>query len=303
MCKGAVLMIWVVGVEGQLGHELKCLLTSESLERESVFTAVHECDITKIDTIRAVVKKHPAIKTIVNCAAYTAVEKAGEESQRAFAVNSEGPGNLAKVAAEFDLTLFHISTDYIFSGKHFTPYKEEDDASPLSAYGASKWQGELAVRAFASRSVVIRTSWLYSSYGHNFVKIILEKAKKSADANANVNNGNLRVVYDQIGSPTFAGDLAAAILEISKRELQGHAIYNYTNEGITSWYDFAKAIVEIEGIECEITPILSSEYPSKVERPMYSVLNKSKIKQEIGIKIPHWRESLKRCLCQIQKRS
>lgn len=288
-------MIWIVGANGQLGRELTQLLEPQQRVESDL-----ECDICNYSEVKSFAKERcSSIKTIINCAAYTAVEKAEEpgERERVFAINVRGAANLAQVAAELDANLIHISTDYVFSGEKNTPYQESDRAHPLSFYGQSKWESELAVLNVAGGRgvVIIRTAWLFSSYGNNFVKTILRCGREGRPLN---------VVFDQIGCPTYAEDLARAILTIAKtknsEKLYGNEIYHYSNEGVASWYDFAKAILELSEIKSEIRPVLSKEYPSKVVRPIYSVLDKSKIKKDFNISIPYWRESLARCIEKIK---
>lgn len=271
--------ILVTGGNGQLGTELKKLLP------DAVFTDAAELDITDAGAVNAFVSENQ-IETIINCAAYTAVDKAEDEEALAYRINATGPENLAKTGCR----LVHISTDYVFNGESCVPYTASHETAPLSAYGRTKLAGERLVLENNSRAVIIRTAWLYSSHGSNFVKTM----RKLGETRDSVN-----VVNDQIGTPTFAGDLAAAILAIIPRINEETAgIYHYTNEGVCSWYDFAYEIMELSGYSCRVRPISSAEYPAKAHRPGYSVLDKSLIKKVFKIEIPYWKESLKKCLSQ-----
>jgi dTDP-4-dehydrorhamnose reductase len=279
--------ILVTGSQGQLGSELQDLASAYP-KYKFFFTDVKELDITNEDQIARFVKVNK-IETIINCAAYTAVDKAESEKQQAMLVNATAVKYLAQVCGKSNVLLIHFSTDYVFEGKSFKPYTENDTASPKSIYGKTKLDGEIEVIFNAKRALIFRTSWLYSAYGNNFVKTILEKGKTSKE---------LKVVFDQIGSPTYAGDLAKAVLDIlpkvpSKIRTE---IYNFANEGVASWYDLAQAIVEIKKFDCKIEPVLSKDYPTDAQRPFYTVLNKSRIKKDFGITIPYWRSSLEKCL-------
>ena len=232
-------------------------------------------------------KLHPDV--IVNCAAYTAVDKAEQEPDLALKINALAVRNLSNACGEFNALLIHISTDYIFNGKGYRPYVETDTPEPVSSYARSKYAGETQMLSSCRNGIILRTSWLYSAFGNNFVKTILKYGKE---------RGNLNVVYDQIGCPSYAKDLAAAILEIIPKltDHEGVEIFHYTNEGVASWYDFAKAIIEFSGIKCLINPVETKDYPLPAERPFYSVLNKAKFKERFGIEIPYWRDSLEDCI-------
>ncbi len=226
---------------------------------------------------------------LINCVGYTAVDQAENDKPNATLLNATAAKYMAEATAKNGALMVHISTDYVFEGKNFRPYTENDTASPKTVYGKSKLDGEIEVIFNAKRAIIFRTSWLYSSYGHNFVKIILDKAKKEKE---------LKVVYDQIGSPTYARDLAKTILDILPKipvKIRSE-IYNYSNEGVASWFDFAKAVTDYKGIKCKLFPVQSKDFPSVATRPHYSILNKSRIKNEFGIEIPHWADSLKECL-------
>lgn len=271
--------ILITGANGQLGTELKKLLS------DAIFTDVADLDITDENAVKSFVEKHD-VETIVNCAAYTAVDKAEDDLELATKINVDGPRNLAKSGAK----IIHISTDYVFDGKNYQPYLPEDETHPVSVYGRTKRAGELAVLENAPIAVVIRTAWLYSAHGNNFVKTMRRLGSEKETIN---------VVADQIGTPTFAGDLAQAIVNILPQiNTSNKGIYHYTNEGVCSWYDFAAEIMNLSGLNCKVNPIPSLAYPTKATRPFYSVLDKSKIKNTFNIEISHWTEGLKKCLKQ-----
>ena len=271
--------ILVTGANGQLGTELKKLLPN------AIFTDVENLDITDFKSVESFVNENQ-IDIIINCAAYTAVDNAEDNFELAKKINEIGPKNLALNGAK----IIHISTDYVFDGTNHQPYSPEDKTNPISVYGQTKRAGELAVLENAQIGIVIRTAWLYSAHGNNFVKTMRRLGAERE---------SLNVVADQIGSPTFAGDLAEAITSILPQlSKNNNGIYHYTNEGVCSWYDFATEIMNESGISCKVNPIPSSAYPTKAKRPFYSVLDKSKIKQTFCIKIPHWKEGLKKCLKQ-----
>ena len=267
--------ILVTGAKGQLGTELKKLLL------DAIFTDVGELDITNLDAVKNFVSNNH-IETIINCAAYTAVDKAEDDIELAKKINEDGPRNLALSGAK----VIHISTDYVFDGKNYQPYLPEDGTNPISVYGKTKRAGELAVLDNAKVAVIIRTAWLYSAHGNNFVKTMRRLGAEK---------DSLNVVVDQIGSPTFAGDLAKAIVAILPQMNESNkGIYHYTNEGVCSWYDFATEIMSLSGLSCKVNPIPSSAYPTKAARPFYSVLSKGKIKSVFNIEIPYWKESLRK---------
>lgn len=279
--------ILVTGGNGQLGQELQKIITLQKYPNYNfIFSDVDTLDITDKTQIRAFVNEYN-INIVVNAAAYTAVDKAETEADLAYSINEIGASNLAEIAREFDLLLIHISTDYVFDGISVNPYKTTDAPNPLSVYGKSKLAGEIAITNSGCRSVIIRTSWLYSEFGHNFVKTIIKLIKEKKELN---------VVNNQIGAPTYAGDLAALILKFieKKIDLKGCNIYHYANEGVISWYDFAVEIVKLSKSDCKINPIPAELYPSKTARPQYSVFDLSKIKNELEIEIPDWKESLKK---------
>lgn len=267
------------------GHE--CLWTDV---RES--DGVVSLDITDPEAVSSMVKEH-SVDVIVNCAAYTNVNKAEEDEAVAFRINAEAPGILAAAAAEAGAVLIHISTDYVFDGMGYIPYTEDMPVAPLSAYGRTKLAGEQAVISSGCRYLIFRTAWLYSIYGGNFVKTIYDKTAAQPV---------VKVVADQIGTPTFAQDLADAIAAIIDADmLDRTGIYHFTNEGVCSWYDFAKEICDISGHLCHVMPCRTSDYPSPTRRPHYSVLDKTKIKETFNIEIPHWKDSLAFCLRQMEE--
>ena len=271
--------ILVTGANGQLGTELQKLLPN------AIFADVDVLDITDLDAVKKFVNDNQ-IDTIVNCAAYTAVDKAEDDTELAKRINEDGPRNLGLSGAK----VIHISTDYVFDGTNHKPYLPEDKTNPVSVYGKTKRAGELAVLDNAKVAVVIRTAWLYSAHGNNFVKTMRRLGAEKE---------SLNVVADQIGSPTFAEDLAQAIVTILPQMNETNkGIYHYTNEGVCSWYDFATEIMNLSGLDCKVNPIPSSAYPTKATRPFYSVLSKEKIKNVFNIESPHWKESLVKCLKQ-----
>ncbi len=284
--------ILVTGANGQLGNEIQNV-SKQSIDCY-IFTDVCDgydhLDITDIDAIREMVRNND-VQCIINCAAWTNVDKAETAGEIVETLNAIAPENLARVMKEVDGLLVHISTDYVFgSDPYNTPCKEEQKGTPTGVYGLTKLHGEQKIVATGVKHIIIRTAWLYSEYGHNFVKTML---------NLTASKPQLKVVFDQCGTPTYAGDLANAIFDIvEKRKYEGHTgIYHFSNEGVCSWYDFTKAIAHYAGNnKCDIQPCHSNEFPSPVTRPAYSVLDKSKIKETFGIKIPYWTDSLKQCL-------
>jgi dTDP-4-dehydrorhamnose reductase len=278
--------VLVTGANGQLGSEIR-KISDLFPEIEFSFTDVGELDITdpwKVADFLAIFKPH----FLVNCAAYTAVDKAETDIETATLLNATAVGILAEQSAEIGCKMIHVSTDYVFNGRGPRPYKEDDLVDPQSVYGKTKLEGEVLCRKNNPEYMIIRTSWLYSAFGNNFVKTMIRLGNERDE---------LGVIADQVGSPTNAADLAQAILTIissvensSKSFIPG--IYHYADEGVASWYDFTKAIFEIARINCLVKPIASEDYPSPVQRPAYSVMNKSKIKLNFGLQIPHWRDSL-----------
>lgn len=282
--------ILVTGSKGQLGSELRELAPGFPGFR-FLFTDIEELDITdsgQVANLFAIEK--PGV--VINCAAYTAVDKAEDEEEKAFLLNGIAPGILASASAAAGGFFVQISTDYVFNGNSIRPILEEDKPDPQSAYGRTKLEGEHRVAAEAGHGVIIRTSWLYSSYGQNFVKTILKYGRE---------RGELNVVSDQRGTPTYARDLAAAILEVVRlRDLiTGVGIFNYSNEGDTTWYEFAVNLLAMKGVRCCVIPVTTGEYPTRAARPSYSVLSREKIRSVFGLSIPGWKESLKECLLKI----
>ncbi len=272
--------MWLVtGANGQLGCELRRLIPN------SVFTDSKMLDITDAAAVANFVRANN-IDLIINCAAYTAVDRAESEPDLALAVNENGPRNLA----ETGVPLIHVSTDYVFDGTGHRPYLPTDKTSPVSAYGRTKLAGEHAIANSAKTFVIIRTAWLYSAFGNNFVKTMRRLGAERAELN---------VVADQIGTPTWAADLAAAIVKVAGALKPGtRAIYHYSNAGACSWYDFAHSIMELSGLKCNVNPINTAQYPTPAKRPHYSVLDKEDIVRDFGVLVPHWRDSLKKALAE-----
>ena len=269
--------ILITGANGQLGTELGALLP------DAIKTDRNELDITNADAVNRFVDKNK-IDSIINCAAYTAVDRAEDDIQMAEKINAIGPRNLAASGAK----IIHISTDYVFDGTAHRPYSALDLPNPVSVYGKTKLSGEFAVRNFAKIYAIIRTAWLYSPYGSNFVKTMLRLGHEKTEIN---------VVADQIGTPTYAADLARAIVKILPLlNEKNSGIYHYTNNGVCSWYDFATEIMTMSGLKCRVNPIKTEQYPTRATRPAYSVLDKSKIKEVFDVDIPHWRAGLEKCL-------
>lgn len=293
--------ILITGADGQLGNELK--VSSKLSDNNFIFTDIDKFDITNKNMIENFLTKNK-INLIINCASYTAVDKAEEESELAKKINSFGTKNLSIISGNLSIPLIHISTDFIFDGNTNIPYKENDKGNPLSVYGMTKLESEKNVTKYSFRSIIIRTSWLYSTFGNNFVKtmIRLGNAKKS-----------IKVISDQYGSPTYAKDLANVILRIINFEKnfatknkdsilfsdyanKKHQIYHYSNRGIVTWFEFAKAIMDIGNINCEVLPITTEEYKVLAKRPKFSVMNTEKIIKNYNISIPFWKDSLKTCI-------
>lgn len=284
--------ILVTGANGQLGHEMQ--ICAQKSNHKFVFTDVAEgyekLDITNLDAIREKVREND-IQVIVNCAAYTNVDKAETDYDLANLLNNTAAGNLAQAMKEVDGTLIHVSTDYVFQGDKNIPCREDWETNPLGVYGKTKLAGEKCIEATGCKHIIIRTAWLYSQWGKNFVKT-MQSLTASHDT--------LKVVFDQVGTPTYAGDLAAVISHIIETDqLDKTGIYHFSNEGVCSWFDFAKIICELSGNTCDIQPCYSEEFPSPVKRPHFSVLDKSKLKQTFGFKVPYWTDSLKKCIAEL----
>ena len=278
--------ILVTGSNGQLGSEIREL--SSNYSYTFFFTDRNNIDITSKDSIKAFCQTNN-INVIINCAAYTAVDKAESDELNADLVNRKAVKKLALVSSELNIKLIHISTDYVFDGRNFKPYCEEFQTNPQGVYGKTKLDGENEMRDINPKnSIIIRTSWVYSSFGNNFVKTMLRLGREKE---------SLGVIFDQVGTPTYARDLALTILDIiPKITNEKVEIYNYSNEGVLSWYDFAKEIMRMAKLDCKINPIQTFEYPTPAKRPHFSLLNKSKIKSTFNIEIPFWKDSLDECL-------
>ncbi len=286
-------VILVTGSAGQLGNELR--VSSKNYQGyEFIFTDIDTLDITDKKALNETFKKHDP-DWIINCVAYNFVDKAETDRENAFRINSLGPGNISEAIKGNDCKLIHVSTDYVFDGNSVSPYNESSVTNPQSVYGRSKLEGEKNALQHPN-TMIIRTSWLYSSFGNNFVKTILRLTGQK---------DSIGVVFDQTGTPTYAADLADIILTIISKVIRNQSvfsagIYNFSNEGVCSWYDFATEILNEKGSDCRINPILSKDFPSAAKRPAYSVLDKSKIKETYGIEIPHWRTSMQRCMKLLQ---
>ena len=277
--------IIVIGAAGQLGQCLQAIIIEKQIQGY-VFLKKEDADILKFDTLKDNFKLHkPAY--CINCAAYTAVDKAEDEPELANRINRDGVANLSRLCSEFETTLIHISTDFVFSGYGNYPLTEQDTATPVSTYGTTKLMGEKAIPKQTKKYFIIRTSWLYSEYGSNFVKNMIRLSKEKEE---------LRVVWDQTGTPTYARDLAKFIIEIVERDSVLYGTYHYSNEGATTWYDFVMAIFELNNSKTKVIPIRTSEYPLRAARPSYSVFDKSKVKRNFNIEIPYWRKSLEYCI-------
>ena len=284
--------VLVTGSNGQLGSEIKEL--SSNYNYNFFFTTRDDIDITSKDSIKEFCQTN-SINVIINCAAYTAVDKAESDEINADLVNRKAVKKLSIVAKELNIKLIHISADYVFDGKNFKPYAEEFQTNPQSVYGKTKLDGENELLDINPlNSIIIRTSWVYSYYGNNFVKTMLRLGKEKEE---------LGVIFDQVGTPTYAKDLAITILDIIPQiDNQKVEIYNYSNEGVLSWYDFAKEIMKMAKLNCKINPIETYQYPTPAKRPHFSLLNKSKIKSKFNLQIPYWKDGLDDCLKRLGER-
>jgi len=285
--------ILVVGSNGQLGNELRLVTEVQDNTDQYFYTDLPELDITDKSAVSAYMESND-IDIVVNCAAYTNVDKAEDDKEKADKINHLAVQNLAEVCKKQGALLIHISTDYVFDGTKNTPYLESDPTHPLGVYGETKLKGEEAVKNSGCEYVIIRTSWLYSAFGKNFLKTMQRlTAEKEI----------VKVVFDQVGTPTYAHDLANVILKIIQIENKEvlNQVYHFSNEGVSSWYDFAVAINEAFGHNCKVLPCYSDEFPSKVTRPNYSVLDKTKIKKALGVEIPHWKSSMMKCVYRLNK--
>lgn len=280
--------ILVTGSAGQLGSEIKTLSNNFS-SFNFLFASRAELPIENEKAVQKFFNEN-AIDYCINCAAYTAVDKAESEKEKAFLINADAVGNLAKICSEHQTKLIHISTDYVYDGTVSVPLKEDSTVGPINTYGLSKLKGEELTINQNSSALIIRTSWVYSSFGNNFVKTMLRLFREKDEIN---------VIDDQIGSPTYAADLALVIMKIIEKQQQGHkysGIFNYSNEGVTSWYGFANEIKRLVKSNCKINPIATASYPTAAKRPLYSVLDTAKIKSVLNIEIPSWQASLKKCI-------
>jgi len=278
--------IIVVGGKGQLGQCLEEKANQANLDYQFIFLGSADLDITNAEQIEAVFEKYQPTYCI-NCAAYTAVDNAEEDLENAFEINESAVKRLAENALKYNSTLIHISTDFVFDGSSSIPLTETLPTSPVNVYGLSKLKGEREIESILEQYYIIRTSWLYSEKANNFVKTMLKLAQSRSE---------LTVIYDQVGTPTYAMDLADVILHIIKKEPKKYGLYHYSNEGVASWYDFAKAVFEFAEVDMKVLPVASSAFVTKAKRPHYSVLDKTKIKAALGIEIPYWRESLNICI-------
>ena len=277
--------ILITGSHGQLGNEMQQAAARFPAFR-FIYTDVEDLDICDKAALDAFVKAN-AVNVIVNCAAYTAVDKAEDDVELCYKINAEAVRNIGEVAHQNGLKVVHVSTDYVFDGTNYVPYSEDQAVSPNTVYGKSKLAGEQALMETCEQAVILRTAWLYSSFGNNFVKTMIKLGTE---------RDSLNVIFDQIGTPTYAADLADTILKILSHETFTPGMYHFSDEGVCSWYDFTKTIHRIAGITCDVRPIETKDYPARTPRPHYSVLNKAKIKATYGITIPHWEESLERCM-------
>ncbi len=281
--------VLVTGANGQLGSALRRVLDRE-MPGEAIYTGREDLDLTDAAAVEVFMRDRE-VTHVVNCAAYNAVDRAEEEKRECALVNTDAVKNLAAAADLLGAKIIHLSTDYVFDGTNHRPYRESDKVNPISQYGTTKRKGETALLALAPESIIIRTAWLYSDTGHNFVRTMLAMAEKQ---------DRIRVVCDQIGTPTYARDLANAILAVLKSHQWVAGIYHFTNEGAASWYDFAKAIFRIAGKDVNVVPIPTEDYPTPASRPAYSILDRSRIKATYGVEIPHWEEALADCIKLIQ---
>lgn len=283
--------ILVTGCKGQLGSELTELVEKDSIGLNFFFTDVDTLDITDAAAVNSFVEEHE-IDCVVNCAAFTAVDLAESKADFCKLLNETAPGMLAEAMAKRGGSMIQVSTDYVFDGTAHVPYREDVPECPTSVYGVTKLAGEKAVAQACEQSVIIRTAWLYSTYGKNFVKTMLKLGRERSE---------LGVVADQVGTPTYARDLAQAILQILQKGIVP-GVYHFTNEGVASWYDFTKAIHRLAHVTgCVVKPLHAEEYPTPATRPHYSILDKTKIKQTYGIEIPHWEDSLAECIQKLEK--
>ena len=290
--------ILVIGKDGQLGQSIKACVQTQSTDQTFMFVGRVELDLSSNEAINAFFADK-RFDVIINCAAYTAVDKAEDDTELCQQINSKAVAELANIAKKQNAYFVHVSTDYVFNGKGYRPYTETDEVAPQNVYGQTKLQGELALNAVNPSGCIIRTSWVYSEFGNNFVKTMLRLGAE---------RDQLGIIFDQVGTPTYAGDLAQTILAMVNQYLAGNApsqmqVYHFSNEGVCSWYDFAKAIFELANIDVEVNPIETVAYPTPAVRPHYSVLNKNKIKAQLNCKIPYWKDSLELCLTRLKEQA
>ncbi|MBW4890841.1 dTDP-4-dehydrorhamnose reductase [Mucilaginibacter sp. HMF5004] len=282
--------VLVFGGSGQLGNCLNVVAKSIGFSG-IIFPPEDHANVLDLDALDKLFAEHKPAYAI-NCAAYTAVDKAEDDIDLARKINKNGAENLAKLCEKYNATLIHVSTDFVFAGSGNLPLQEDDIADPINIYGLTKLEGEIAVTAQTKRYYTLRTSWLYSEYGNNFVKTMIKLGTE---------RDQLNIIADQVGTPTYAIDLAGCILNIIQNDAQKYGIYHYSNEGVTSWYDFAKAIFDIAEVDVKAYPIRTSEYPTRATRPAFSVMDKAKIKKELNIEIPYWRDSLVKCIAALKE--
>lgn len=281
--------VLVTGSKGQLGNEIQVLAPAYP-QFNFIFTDVEELDICKREAVDGFFSENK-IDFLINCAAYTAVDKAEDDEEKCYQINKDAVGYLGEASARHGVKMLHVSTDYVFDGKSYIPYTEDAPVSPATVYGRSKAEGEQRLVSVLQSAVIVRTSWLYSSFGNNFVKTMLKLGRERK---------RLQVVFDQVGTPTYAADLADALLQIISAAELVPGIYHFSNEGVCSWYDFTLAIFKSAKIACDVLPIESKEYPTKTPRPHYSVLNKQKVKSAYNLRIAHWEDSLNRCVQKLE---
>lgn len=281
--------ILVTGCQGQLGRELREVL-EEQIPGQTVYTDKDDLDITDQAAVEACLRQGD-FSHVINCAAYTDVERAEEDKHLCYSINVDGIRNIARMADELGIKVLHVSTDYVFDGTSCRPYNEGDKVNPTSEYGTTKRKGETALLGLSPESIIVRTGWLYSPYGHNFVKTMLRLGSERPE---------VKVVFDQVGTPTYARDLAEAIVAMVTTPRWMPGIYHFANEGACSWYDLAQAVMDEAGFSTRVVPITSADYPSAVTRPHYAVLDKSRIKATYNITIPHWHHALRRCIGRIR---
>lgn len=277
--------VLVIGAGGQLGQCIKKIVALRSIENV-VFPEEKTANILNVADLAALFEEQKP-NYVINCAAYTAVDKAEDEADIAKAVNETGAKNLAQLCQQYQATLIHISTDFVFEGNEIKLLKEDDIAEPISVYGVTKLDGELAITAALQQHIIIRTSWLYSEFANNFVKTMLKLGAERDE---------LSIIADQVGTPTYAVDLANAIFDIIENPTKIYGVYHFSNEGVTSWYDFAQAIFKLSGTNVKVHPIPTSAYPTKAKRPHFSVMDKTKIKSTYHINVPYWTDSLEKCI-------